>query len=151
MPSPFLNLDKQDRKTRKQWIVLLFLQYLFFPLSLVIGLFVICRVLPVQIPRIIVEIAVQNGFYGILSFWVLWFCAYRRPGIIALTLSLIFTPIQTVLLIYSRFPLLKDFDLLSFCILFFNILFTTLIYILTLRVRKINKSIRNSRSPSDPT
>ncbi len=138
------NMHPKDAKTRKRWFIVTFLYGLFIPLGIVAFFAVISRTTTIQIPFIIIKEAVITAFYSFISFFILWLCAYRKPGTIALTMSLIFTPL-TVL--YNLYTLVSLPSPLATSMKTHFIIHTALItvwYVLSIKLRKINRNIQIS-------
>ncbi len=126
--TPFFDIEvtKAEYKTRKQWLISTLIMQGFAPLLLLLGL---------PFPLEQKEIVMLLG--PLLSLWILYHCAYRNCGIKWLTLVLILSPLG-ILRALNEIP---SHNFSTICFDTIQIALYIWWYILSLRLRKLNKKI----------
>lgn len=123
-------MAEQDKRTRQLWLY-------SYILSLVAGQLLTYLSPPPGMPR---PIHLISTLIGILGFWLVYRCAYQKPGTKLLTFFIWTTPISfgVCLLFYSFAPVaFRTQDLISMP-------FSLVWYAFCFPMRKLNRRLQNS-------
>lgn len=146
MSSIYAALSAKDQKVRKQWLIAL----LVFSAPYLLA---ILAVLGMGAYGYFSGDSSLNNlvFYAIVGFLALsllgvyipYRCAYKSPGLILLTIYLIFVPLMVLMNVYRLWR--NGFDIIPFVFFLFGTAISAWWYILSFKLRKINKNLRAQR------
>lgn len=135
MDTAVCTIDSSKCKTHKLWFFSIFCYLFLYPL----GMFLFFSVLGQEVPMPI-------KFFNPLSFaimtpielWLIWHCAYRKPGTKLLTFWLFFSPLEWLI---SMVMALKESNpwMIGFIPVDTSIFLWC--YLMSIKVRNINKTI----------
>jgi hypothetical protein len=138
---PLFEMDQKKAKIRKYWLIATILLLVVIPqLSFAFLAFVF------KIPvSLVIVWQLTTGVASLSSLWIIWHCAYKKPGTKWLTCWLVCAPfyfLQTLLQLLRDpwngwFAGMAVFDLLCYVGW----------YVLSLKLRKINKQLQANSSP----
>lgn len=127
----------QEKSLRKQWLIVSLLAIIGLPL-VTLGMMVYMAVrVPVSAEIFYVYFAVIA--LTILTFYILYRCAYKKPGIRFLIFCLIIGPLLKIQGAVNAFRV--EHDGLTVFAVIFNLAFFVWWYVLSLKMVKINKRI----------
>ena len=143
MTTSLFEIDQKEIKNRKQWLIATIVCWGSYPL---LALFFLAK-LPQKPP-------LYNGgwiqpvtyvLFNVTLFWVIWHCAYKKPGTKLLMFWLITGPIQVLLSSLNFFE--KSWNVWNKVGLILNLSFFIWWYIQSIKLRKINKKIQIQKYP----
>ena len=130
--------NSHEKSVRKQWLILTIIALLAWPLLTLIFFTVLSK--QEQVPGSVYWIFVSMALLTVLFVYILYRCAYVKPGIRFLTFLLIVGPL---LKIKATMDALKTgHDAVTLIALAVNLGLYIWWYILSLQLRKMNKRIR---------
>lgn len=135
-------INKSEEKTRKHWLLSTFCFLVFYPLTLFAFFAILSHWLP--IPKNTGIGLIAHAFTGLFSLWIVWHCAYKKYGTRLLTFWLIIIPFKQLASIVE--VLKETWDLWTIFFLALDIGVFLWWYLLSLKMRKVNKSIQERLS-----
>ncbi len=131
------SFNSHEKSLRKQWLVISIIAILAWPLITLGFMSFILR--KQHVPGAVYWVSLVVALLTVLVFYVLYRCAYVKPGIRFLTFVLIVGPL---LKLKATFDALKmGHDHVTLIALAVNLGFYAWWYILSLKLRKMNKKI----------
>ena len=131
------SLSSHEKSLRKQWLVISIIAILAWPLITLGFMTFILR--KQHVPGAVYWVSLVVALLTVLVFYVLYRCAYVKPGIRFLTFVLIVGPL---LKLKATFDALKmGHDHVTLIALAVNLGFYAWWYILSLKLRQMNKKI----------
>ena len=124
-----IEMTEKDKKTRRHWLIATLVYFLGFP-ALLFLIFVILAGDRLATIALFAFILILSS----IPFWIIYHCAYRKPGTKWLMFYLITVPIQFV----SSLPSLRD-DPRAWLGIVICLPICIWWYVLSLKLRKINK------------
>lgn len=130
-------LGKSEQKTRKHWLYLTIAHSCYIPVACLI--IVIMGILQQGCAVFLLGIPLLMGFLVAIPLGMFWHCAYKNPGTRLLTFSIVMGPIRLLLSLGNFTRIIYPIEIP--CALF-EICFYLYWYVMTIKVRKINKTIQ---------
>ena len=138
---PLFEMSQKEAKIRKYWLIATILLLLVIPLLSFAFLAVVFKI-PVSV---VIVWQLTTGLAGLIPLWIIWHCAYKKPGTKWLTCWLICTPLYSL---QTWVQLVKEpWDPWFTGIAVFDLLCYVGWYVLSLKLRKINKQLQANSSP----
>jgi hypothetical protein len=131
------SLNSHEKSLKKQWLVISIIAILAWPLITLGFMSFISR--KEHIPAEVYWIYFAVAFLTVLIFYVLYRCAYVKPGVRFLTFVLIVGPLLKLKATYDALKV--GHDHVTLIALVVNLGFYAWWYILSLKLRKMNKKI----------
>lgn len=135
-------MNQKEEKERKHWLLVTSFYLVFYPILVLAILAVISEMVP----------ALEKWFYeslvdilsglllGLIQLWLIWRCAYKKPGTALLTVWLVTAPILNLSSVAKS--LLGSCDVWSIVLAICDIVVCAWWYILSLKLRKLNKKLQ---------
>ncbi len=137
-------INKSEEKTHKYWLFSSLCMLVLFPL-IVLG-FMVTLSKQIDIPESVLYECLIYVILGILSLWLIWYCAYKNPGTRLLTFWLFTSPIKRITQIGQE--LSESSDVLIIIPLIIESGIFLWWYLLSLKLRKINKARQKDKPVS---
>ena len=129
----------KEKSLRKQWLIISLIAILAWPIITLAFMSYIS--MKEHVPQGVYLVYLAVALITILLFFILYRCAYVKPGIRFLTFCLIIGPL---LKLKATIDALKvGHDHVTLIALFANLAFYVWWYILSLKLRKMNKRIKH--------
>jgi len=146
------SLEIHEEKIRRHWYICLWILTLYPVVVALFGLILgtTTHILDKESIRDIIK-SLINSFASLPFAYLLYFCAYKKPGTVFLTLNLICTPLLLCWDLSKKTLPTDNFGFyLSLIIISLDVGLTAWWFVLSLKLRKINKKIQNQILKSSP-
>ncbi len=136
-------LSEKDFRTRKLWLRVNFFCSLVFPVCAVIGTLLLNHQGSVWMALLSLAVALTVCFFGLaIPFYILYYCAYAKPGTRLLTWVLFLSPLGMLYNLVSTFREGWHIGEGAWLNLALAVVVFSWTYVLNLRLRKINKLLQ---------
>lgn len=135
-------ITTSENRIRKHWLISTASISVIFPLALFVFLCFLSAHITISHDELkdLLREPLVDAFKGSFSMWLIWFCAYRKPGIKLLTVWLIMTPIW--MLASTMKCLMESSDLWTVIAILVEFLIFLWWYVLSFKLRAVNKVIK---------
>ena len=131
-------ITETEQKTRKQWLFSTAALLFLFPLAVFVFFVAFFKLIHVPGEFLFRELGSCMG--GLIPLWIIWHCCYRKYGTRLITLWLFASPLSQVREIYGVIK--EGFNPIVICVAAIELGLFVWWYLLSLRIRKLNKSAR---------
>lgn len=129
-------ISDADKILRKRWLFVTFIRYLIYPFLLFAFFAILSEKIHIQ--EDFLYTLLGAAFSGLIPLWMIWHCAYRKYGISLISCWLILSPFT---MLYSIIALFREWSSVLMVICTIDIAIFAWWYCLSLKMRKINKSL----------
>jgi hypothetical protein len=138
MNLPNCVINKSEAKTRKRWLFSTFCFFILYPLAL----FALFAILSNWI-HLSEDALIEPLVYAIVvlfQMWIIWHCSYKKYGTRLLTLWLVVSPFRHLMSIVEILKETSNIWSIGFIVI--DVGFFLWWYLLSLQIRKINKTVQ---------